>query len=111
MKWIIKIIDIEPYKITCLWNDNEIRTVDLYEFIREKSKNPVNSYAQLLDKKRFYQAQCDGTTIYWENGITIKDYDGTEKPGPLDIDPQVLYEMSYKDSNKIRSNKTKVKNT
>ncbi len=101
MKWILKIIDVEPYSITCLWNNKEIRTVDLKQFIEDKGKNPKNSYFQLLDRNRFYQVKCDGTTIYWENGIKMKDYDGTEKLGPLNIDPDFLYEMSYKDSVKI----------
>lgn len=101
MKRILKIIDVEPYSITCLWNNKEIRTVDLKQFIEDKGKNPKNSYFQLLDRNRFYQVKCDGTTIYWENGIKMKDYDGTEKLGPLDIDPDFLYEMSYKDSVKI----------
>ena len=101
MKRILKIIDVEPYSITCLWNNKEIRTVDLKQFIEDKGKNPKNSYFQLLDRNRFYQVKCDGTTIYWENGIKMKDYDGTEKLGPLNIDPDFLYEMSYKDSVKI----------
>ncbi len=101
MKRILKIIDVEPYSITCLWNNKEIRTVDLKQFIEDKGKNPKNSYFQLLDRNRFYQVKCDGTTIYWENGIKMKDYDGTEKLGPLNIDPDFLYEMSYKGSVKI----------
>jgi hypothetical protein len=48
----------------------------------------------LKNKKRFSEAKCDGTTLYWENGIKMKDIDGKEKPGPLDIDPEVLFEMS-----------------
>jgi hypothetical protein len=102
MKWIIKILDIEPYTITCLWNDNEIRDVDLTNFINEKAKNPKNSYYQLIDKNRFSEVKCDGTTVYWENGLIMKDYDGIEKSGPLDIDPDILFEMS---------NKTKEKST
>lgn len=101
MKWILKIVNIEPYTITCLWNNNEIRTIDLKKFINEKRKNPNNSYYQLIDKDRFFKVKCDGTTIYWENGLKMKDYDGTEKLGPLDIDPDFLFEMSYSDSKKI----------
>jgi hypothetical protein len=96
MKWIVKILDIEPYTLTCLWNDNEIRTIDLTSFLKEKARNQENSYYQLKDKRRFSQAKCDGTTIYWENGIKMRDYDGIEKSGPLDIDPEILFEMSYR---------------
>ncbi|MBA7540888.1 hypothetical protein ES705_33191 [subsurface metagenome] len=108
MKWIIKILDIEPYTITCLWNNNEIRTVDLSNFINEKAKNPKNSYYQLKDKDRFFQVKCDGSTIYWENGLKMKDYDGKEKLGPLDIDPDFLYEMSYSDTKKINERQHRI---
>jgi len=108
MKWIIKILEIEPYTITCLWNNNEIRLVDLSNFISEKAKNPNNSYYQLKDKDRFFQAKCDGSTIYWENGLKMKDYDGTEKLGPLDIDPDFLYELSYKDPSKINERQHRI---
>ena len=57
MKWIVEIIKKEPYKITCRWNDNNVTTIDLYEFILEKSKNPDNSYSQLLSKERFLQVK------------------------------------------------------
>lgn len=103
MKWITKIIESEPYKITCQWNDVKIRVIDLEELIKRKGAKPGSSYYQLKDKKRFNEVKCDGTTIYWENGIIIKDYDGTEKPGPLDIDPEVLYEISEKKFEKVNS--------
>ena len=94
MKWIVEIIKKEPYKITCKWNDNSITTIDLYEFIAEKAKNPNNSYAQLMNEDRFLQVQCDGTTFYWENGITCKEVDGTSKLVPLDIAPELLYDFA-----------------
>ena len=94
MKWIVEIIKKEPYKITCKWNDNSITTIDLYEFIVEKAKNPNNSYTQLLNQERFLQVQCDGTTFYWENGITCKEVDGTTKLAPLDIAPELLYDFA-----------------
>ena len=95
MKWIVEILKKEPYKITCKWNDNTITAIDLFEFIAEKSKNPDNSYAQLMNKERFLEVKCDGTTLYWENGIKYKDIDGTFKPGPLDIAPELLHEFSH----------------
>ncbi|MBC8184244.1 DUF2442 domain-containing protein [candidate division KSB1 bacterium] len=94
MKWIKEIIDVFPYSVISLWDDNQIRTTDLTYFIQTKAKNPNNSYAQLLDEKRFLEVKCDGTTIYWENGIQIQDIDGTIIPAPLDIDPYILYKMS-----------------
>ena len=101
MNWITKIIDVDPYKITCLWNDGEIRVVDLTDFIRSNSINPNNSYYQLKVKKRFGEVKCDGTTIYWEDGVTFTDQDGKQKPGPLDIDPDFLFGISIKKNFKM----------
>lgn len=98
MNWIVKIVSIQPYKITCLWNDNQVRTVDLSRFINEKSRIAGSSYGKLKDQSLFIQAKCDGSTIYWENQIGMVDYDDVEKLGPLDIDPDFLYGISYTDS-------------
>jgi len=96
MKWIEKIIKIDDYKIQCLWYDGITRTVDLKQFILEKSGNGENSYSILMDINYFKKAKCDGNSIYWENGIQFTDIDGKLKPGPLDISPEVLFEMAEK---------------
>ncbi len=106
MKWIKKIIEVKPYTVTCMWNDDEIRKIDLAEFIQRHAKNKNHSYYQLADKNRFSDVKCDGTTLYWENGIVIMDYDGTEKSGPLDIDPDFLYSISEAVDNKMRKEKS-----
>lgn len=94
MKWILKIIEIQPYRVTCVWNDNIMRTIDLESFIMNASRNPANSYSQLIDKKRFSEVKCDGTSLYWDNGINITDIDGSRKTAALDIDPEVLFNMA-----------------
>lgn len=106
MKWIKQIIKVEPYTVTCLWNDNEIRKIDLTEFILRHVENKNNSYYQLINKKRFSDVKCDGTSLYWENGIVILDYDGTEKSGPLDIDPDFLYNLSEAVESKMSKEKS-----
>jgi hypothetical protein len=106
MKWILKIFESNPYQVICLWNDGVTRTVSLEEFLIEKSKNPNNSYSQLLNKKRFSEVKCDGTTLYWENGITMMDADDQLKPAALDIDPDVLFEMTLP-ANPVRKKRKK----
>ncbi len=101
MKWIIAIKEVEPYKVTCQWNDGKLRSVDLKEFIEIKAKNPENSYAQLMEKSRFKEVQCDGSTLYWEDGLEYEDYDGTIKKGPLDISPDFLFGLT-EDGQKLR---------
>jgi hypothetical protein len=43
----------------------------------------------------FKEVKCDGTSLYWENLIKFKDYEGTIKDGNLDISPELLFELSY----------------
>lgn len=105
MKWITKIINVKPYKITCIWNNGEIRVIDMEEFINKKGLNPKSSFFQLKDKKRFLEVKSDGTTIYWEKGIKMTDHAGKIMSGPLDIDPEVLYEMSKGKSEKTKKSK------
>ena len=94
MKWIIEITAVSPYSVTCVWNDGVERIVNLEKFILDKAQNPRNSYAQLFDEERFAEVKCDGTTLYWENGLRFTDYDGIIKYGPLDIAPEVLFELT-----------------
>ena len=105
MHWVIKIISKEPYKITCQWNDHIKRTIDLEPFLLNKAVNPNNSYTQLLNKDRFIEVKCDGTTLYWENGIIMTDLNGNQQPAPLDIDPDVLFEMTIQPSRRTKSKK------
>jgi hypothetical protein len=106
MNWIIKIISKEPFKVTCRWNDQIIRTIDLEAFLRRKSTKPFNSYSQLLDKERFLEVKCDGTTLYWDKGIIMTDVNGRQQPAPLDIDPDVLFNMTIPTTAKKKNRKT-----
>ena len=108
MKWITQIIESHPWQVTCRWNDDIIRTVNLEDFLKKKTKGKTNSYNQLLNKKRFSEVKCDGTTLYWENGITMKDTDGTIKPAPLDIDPDVLFEMTERTQSVTKGRKKEI---
>ncbi len=94
MKWIEKIIQVNPYVVVCKWNDEVIREVDLTDFVYNYAKIPHSSYAQLFDKTRFAEVKCDGSTLFWENGLEFEDYDGQIKKGPLDIAPEVLFELT-----------------
>jgi hypothetical protein len=89
---IRQIIAVKPYKVTCLWNTGEIREIDFQPYLIEsKSQSPV---ARLADEKLFRTVKTDGRTLYWDNLLTVTDYDGSQKPAPLDFDPDVMYERS-----------------
>lgn len=91
---IRQILSVEPYKVTCLWNTGEVREIDLQPLLADsatKLNSPVN---RLLDKQLFKQVKTDGRTLYWDNLLTMVDYDGSHIPAPLDFDPDVMYEQS-----------------
>lgn len=94
MKWIEKIVSVVPYVVTCRWNDGKIREVNLEKLLLDKSRNPENPYAQLREVNRFLEVKCDGSTLFWENGLKYEDLDGITKKGPLDVAPERLFEFT-----------------
>ncbi|MBS4027641.1 MAG: DUF2442 domain-containing protein [Ignavibacteriales bacterium] len=93
---IEQILSVDPYKIICRWSTGEIRIIDLEPTIKSKSHSPESSFAPLLNPIRFREVQLDpeSKTIFWANGSTMIDYDGTRKPAPLDFCPDMLYNLS-----------------
>ena len=87
------ILSVEPYKITCLWNTGEVREVGFQPYIVESK--PQSPIARLADKQLFSEVKTDGRTLYWDNLLTMIDYDGSQHPAPLDFDPDVMYEQSW----------------
>jgi hypothetical protein len=97
MYYTIKnIIDIKPYTLTLLFNNNEVRTIDFKKKLIDKSLSPDNPIRKLLNKEVFYQVDIDADfeTIYWKNLLPIKTKDGVEKFGNYDFCPNMLYEIS-----------------
>ena len=83
---------VKSYKVTCLWNTGEVREVDFQPYIKEsRSQSPI---ARLADKQLFSEVKTDGRTLYWDNLLTMIDYDGSQHPAPLDFDPDVMYKRS-----------------
>ena len=76
MLHIIKKVEyLEEYKIKLFFDDKSIRIVNLESML----KNAKNMFLPLQDIAYFKQVECDGTTIYWPNGV--------------DLCPDVLYKM------------------
>jgi hypothetical protein len=91
---ISQILSVVPYKVTCLWNTGEIREVDLQPLLIDSATRPNSPVNRLLDKRLFEQVKTDGRTLYWDNLLTMIDYDGSQHLAPLDFDPDVMYERS-----------------
>ncbi|MES2274131.1 MAG: DUF2442 domain-containing protein [Chlamydiota bacterium] len=66
---------LEGYKLKLRFDDGTIKIVDLENMLK-KAKNML---LPLVDLEYFSQVKCDGTTIYWPNGV--------------DLCPDVLYKM------------------
>ena len=91
---IRQIVSVEPYKVICLWSTGEVREIDLQPLLIASAAKPNSPVNQLLDKQLFKQVKTDGRTLYWDNLLTMFDYDGSHQPAPLDFDPDVMYERS-----------------
>ena len=78
---ITKILSVEPYSLVCVFNTNEIRRVDLAQWVNE-FKNLNNNWTSKLADPVFFATVkvADYGTIVWDNDI--------------DLDPEVLYRMS-----------------
>ena len=77
---INKIIEIEPFSVVCLFNTNELRIIDLCDWI-EEFKAANNGWTSMLaDPEYFKTATLQDGTLTWSNQI--------------DFCPDVLYSKS-----------------
>jgi hypothetical protein len=77
-----KILSVEPYTLTLMFNTGEIRKVDLHNSLSEWSKSPSSKFRQLLDGRYFCAVKFDAEleTVRWDNDI--------------DFSPEMLYRLS-----------------
>jgi len=82
MHLIKEIKGINNFELLLLFNNNEIRKVNLEQRLKEWSTSPQSKFGQLLNCHIFKTVRVDKEmeTIVWDNGI--------------DLCPNVLYEMS-----------------
>ena len=97
MHHITKIEKVEGYKVICVFDSTELRSVDFNKMIEQNTQS--NFIQKLKDINTFNMVRLDpvAKTLYWENLAQMRDYDGTVKPCELDFDPNVLYELSNKE--------------
>ncbi len=79
---ITNIHSVKDLALILEFDRKELRRVDLAEKFKAKSKSPGSKFLELLDIEKFSKVHLhpEWETIYWDNGI--------------DLDPNVLYEMS-----------------
>ena len=87
MHHIHSIVNIKPYRVTVLFDNNEQREIDFTPLL--------NSFPALKEPSVFAQASIDDyPTLVWNGLAQIRELDGTIVPCALDFCPDALYEMS-----------------
>lgn len=96
MHFVEKLVAVQPYRLTLLFNTGEVRAVDLESFLRAKAGAPHSAYQTLLDPATFCRARLDrqSRTVCWDGLAREITGEGTDQPGPLDLCPDVLYGLS-----------------
>lgn len=82
---ISRILKVEPFKITCLWNTGETKVIDFGKLFKEWDVQPGDIDSALTDYEVFKQVGLTDTlNLCWE---PIK-IDGQA----YDVDPIIMYE-------------------
>jgi hypothetical protein len=91
LHYITKIISIQDYTVSCLFNTGEVRKINLETVIQKYRKINDGLVSKLSDKTYFNTVQLDSYgTLHWDNNV--------------DFDPDNLYAMSEPDlSSQINS--------
>ena len=93
---IKKIIHIEPYKVSCLWNTNETRVIDFSGWLSEAISKPNSLVNKLNNPAVFLTVALDEEqqNLVWPNLLPMRNANGTQELVGLDFSPDVLYGMS-----------------
>ncbi|HEV2210914.1 MAG TPA: DUF2442 domain-containing protein [Verrucomicrobiae bacterium] len=96
LRFVEKLEGVQPYRLTLRFNNGEVRVANLERMLRTKATSPSSAYARLLEPAIFSTARldADSRTICWDGLAREVTADGTEQPAPLDLCPDVLYELS-----------------
>jgi len=99
IKRILKIHEIDGYKVSCLFSNGESRIIDFKKLFQAwELKAGDIAYPLLASEKEFQQiALVDGTFVWKNIPINSTDEDGNPTVYFFDLDPIVLYENSQED--------------
>ncbi len=92
---IIRIIEVEPFRITLLWNTSEIRIHDFSPLFEMWEKEGDVKMSALQDWETFKQVTLsEVNTLCWKNLPVTFTYKGKILTSPLELDAQQLYAQS-----------------
>jgi len=102
IKKIVKVHQVNGYKVTCLFNNGESRIIDFKSlFEKWKIKKSHIAYSLVEDLKEFKKFKIVDGSFVWENiKFESKDDEGNKMMQYFDLDPIVLYDASEIDSSR-----------
>ncbi|WP_420459260.1 helix-turn-helix domain-containing protein [Neolewinella sp.] len=95
---VLKVIEVNDYRITCVFSNGEYRRVDLDQLLDQWKPNKDDLTAELYDVEKVKKVMVENGTLTWPNiTMSIQLLDGEQATVALDLDPMVLYENSVID--------------
>lgn len=92
---IIKIEQLDGFKIQCMFNNGESRLLDFNKIFSDWNISSDDIEFKLLDLKEFKKVKLRNYTLSWPNiKIEIKDKEDKLEYYPYEIGPDVLYQLS-----------------
>jgi hypothetical protein len=88
---ISEIIDIQGFKLICLWSNGEVRVNDFDPIVRQWDTGRNQFLAQLSEPGIFHTAFAKSGTVAFAGALVDIGDMGLQ---PLDLDPDVLFETS-----------------
>jgi hypothetical protein len=89
----IKIVDVAPYYIVCLFNNGELRKFTVEPIFFSKVSKRIND--RIFNKSIFNTVKIGALgQLYWENVATMKDEKGLPFSCEYDISPEFVYQHS-----------------
>lgn len=94
---ILKIIQIDGFKITCMFNNGESRLLDFEQIFREWNVSEGDFEYPLLQINEFQKVDLRNSTLSWDNiEIELVSESGIVQKHPYIIDPLILFQQSRK---------------
>ncbi len=92
---VVEVLNVEPFKVTCLWSTGQVRVNDFTEEMEEWKVQNYEIYLPLTNYAVFSSvAISEAGTLTWPAAPITFTFDGQTRTEPLDLDPIVLYETS-----------------
>ena len=94
---ISKILKVEPFKITALWNNGEIRTNDFTQTFKQWKASENTHLLGLTAWEIFKNVSVTNEpprTLEWVNYSITFTFKGKTQTAPTDLDPDILYQES-----------------